>query len=389
MDNKKEEPFSPGELGSTGDTTNIVNNQEKSSKGLKTLNPTKLKTPFKTMSCNQLIENCKNEPAQQKLIGNLIYKDEQTILFSPTALGKSLLAFSMGLSVSKGIDLDLGNNLILKNEVGVMNVILFDFELSARQLRDRIGNIDIPNNFFISKINRGKLLDGGPDKIFKYIKREAESVNAKFIIIDNITKIGNDLEKGENAIKFMEPLWELVRNEGYTVLIIAHTTKLDRKLPLTSDNLGGSSKIAQLADSLIGINEVNSEEGNKVYIKQIKTRNGALVYGKNNVICTEIIKENNGFVRHLCYDTCSEFKALSGGLKSDGNYNKKMFAAANYFYHSSYNKASEATGLPSSTLKQRVKSLETKFKMDYDNLKKMEHKDLKDQMHIYSDNDNE
>lgn len=389
MSFQRKEPFSPGELGSMVDTTNIVNNQEKSSKGLKTLNPTKLKTPFKTKTCKQLIEDCKNEPPQQKLIGNLIYKDEQTILFSPTALGKSLLAFSMGLSVSKGIDLNLGNNLILINEVGVMNVILFDFELSGRQLRDRIGNIEIPNNFFISKIDRGKLLDGGPDKIFKYIKREAESVNAKFIIIDNITKIGNDLEKGENAIKFMEPLWDLVRNEGYTVLIIAHTTKLDRKLPLTSDNLGGSSKIAQLADSLIGINEVNSEEGNKVYIKQIKTRNGALVYGKNNVICTEIMKDTNGFVRHFCYDTCPEYLALREDSKSNENYYKKMFAAASYFYHGSYDKASEATRIPSSTLKQQVKSLLKNYKIDYDSLKKMNPKDLKDQMFIYSNKDRE
>lgn len=290
----------------------------------------------------------------------------------------------MALAVSKGEDLDLGNDIILQNEVGLVNTIFFDFELSYNQLTKRLGNIMTTDNLFISKVSRGQALDGRPKYIFKLIKKEAESVAAKFIIIDNISKIGNKLEETDKATEFMKALADLVRLDGYTVLIITHTPKQTRTFPIKSDSVSGSNKIASLADAIIGINEVNSEEGNQVYIKQVKTRNEAELYGKGNVICTEINEDENGLVRHECYATCSEKKALNGGLTNDESFNKKMFATANYFYHESYQKASKGTGIHQSTLKQRVRYLKQGFNKNYLALEKMNKKELSEQIIMYS-----
>ena len=55
------------------------------------------------------------------------------------------------------------------------------------------------------------MLDGGPDKIFKYIKREAESVNAKFIIIDNIT--------GDSNLEIAVPLNDSYVGSNFAIYI--------------------------------------------------------------------------------------------------------------------------------------------------------------------------
>jgi len=393
---EKKEPPTPGVKDSNIDNPNIQNINDidylkeqilSSPLGKEIAGKTKEKSIFNTRSLNQFIQDVKNEPRPKKLIGDLVYEKELTILFAPTGLGKSILAIQMALSSSKGEYLNLGNDIVLQNEVGPIKTIFFDFELSNSQLMKRMGDITALDNLFISKVSRGQVLDGKPKEIFKLIKNEAESVWAKFIIIDNISKIGNKLEETDKATEFMKALADLVRDDGYTILIISHTPKQTKTYPITSDSVSGSNKIASLADAIIGINEVNSEEGNKVYIKQVKTRNEALIFGKSRVICTEIIKDENGFVRHECYTTCSEKIALSGGIINDESFNKKMFAAANYFFFGSYGKTNVQTNIPPSTLKQRVNSLRDNYPELYDKLKKMNKNELNEEIIMYSNED--
>ncbi|WP_242131348.1 AAA family ATPase [Aestuariivivens marinum] len=357
--------------------TSIPNDPSPLASNIKSINN---KQPFKTKSFKQFIEACKAEPKPKKLMGDLIYENEQIVMFSPTGLGKTILAMQIAIASAKGIDLDLGNDVILKNEIGKVTTVYFDFELSNAQLYSRIGNKSIPENLFISKVDRGKYLKGNPQEIFDLIKIEAQNVNAKFIIIDNMSKIGYDLEKGQNAINFMEPLFNIVRHEGYTVLIVAHTPKIDRTLPLTTDSLGGSSKIAQLADAIIGINSVNSKDENKVYIKQLKTRNDAIIYGKNNVICTTILKDAEGFVKHCCYNLCSEYKALNEYKIKEPNYENKLLAACYYIFYGSYGKANDATGISESTIKQRVRYFKRDYPDEYKKLEKESQKEIQNQI---------
>ncbi|WP_027138820.1 AAA family ATPase [Gaetbulibacter saemankumensis] len=342
------------------------------------------KSVFISKSANQLIMDAINEPMPRKLVGDLIYEKEQTILFSSTNLGKSILATQIAVAVSSGNSLDLGNGLILENEVGAVNTLFFDFELSDRQFLKRIGKSTLPNNFYISKIQRGNVLKGNPKEIFQTLKSEAEGVKAKFIIVDNISKIGNKLEEGDNAIEFMSALWDLARHENYTILIIAHTPKRIRTEPITSDSISGSSKIGQLADSIIGINEFVSDKEGQVYIKQIKTRNDTIKYGRSNVICTNIAPDNNSFVKHQMFTLTSELNALKGnkGAQTETLYDK-IYSFAAYRFYGTYDKASIEIGIPRSTLNQRVKSLQTMNQKEYKRIAKMSQKELSEEMIIY------
>ena len=343
------------------------------------------KSVFISKSGNQLIEDAKKEPMPKKLVGDLIYENEQTILFASTNLGKSILATQIAIVVANGESLDLGSGMILVNEVGIVPVLFFDFELSDRQFLKRIGDLNLPYNLFISKVERGSVLEGNPKEIFNQLKEEAESVGAKFIIVDNISKIGNKLEEADNAIQFMSALWDLARFEDYTVLIISHTPKVNRKEPITSDSISGSSKIGALADSIIGINEFVSEKEGQVYIKQIKTRNDVIRYGKSNVICTNIVQDPSGFVKHEMFGLSSESKALAEnrGAQTE-SHSDKMYALIVYQYYETYKKASIETGISSSTLNQRVKALKTMYYEDYKRIAKLSKKELVEQMKIYN-----
>ena len=343
------------------------------------------KSVFISKSANQLIEDAKKEPIPKKLIGDLIYENEQTILFASTNLGKSIFATQIAIAVASGESLDLGNGMILINEVGIVPVLFFDFELSDRQFLKRIGNLKLPEKLFISKVERGSVLEGKPKIIFKQLKEEAESVDAKFIIVDNISKIGNKLEEADNAIEFMSALWDLARFEDYTILIISHTPKINRKEAITSDSISGSSKIGALADSIIGINEFVSEKEGQVYIKQIKTRNDVIKYGKSNVICTNIVQDPIGFVKHEMFALSTENKALSEdrGTQTE-SFSDKMYACIAYQFYDTYKKASIETGIATSTLNQRVQSLKMMHEKEYKRIVKLSKKELVEEMKIYN-----
>jgi hypothetical protein len=346
------------------------------------------KSVFISKSGNQLIDDARKEPMPKKLVGDMIYEHEQTILFASTNLGKSIFATQIAIAVASGESLDLGNGLILINEVGIVPVLFFDFELSDRQFLKRIGDLKLPEKLFISKVERGSVLEGKPKIIFNQLKEEAEIVEAKFIIVDNISKIGNKLEEADNAIEFMSALWDLARFEGYTILIISHTPKINRKEPITSDSISGSSKIGALADSIIGINEFVSDKEGQVYIKQIKTRNDVIKYGKSNVICTNIVQDPIGFVKHEMFGLSTENKALAEnrGAQTE-SLSDKMFAFISYRYFGTYNKASIETGISSSTLNQRVKSLKTMHHEDYKRIAKLSKKELVEELKIYNTED--
>ena len=106
-----------------------------------------------------------------------------------------------------------------------MNVIYFDYEMKEVQVKDRLGSKELPDNLYRSSLNRGENEGENPKEIFERIKCEAERVNAKFIVIDNMSKISSiDLTKGNEVKSFLEPLHQLSLYDGYTILLIGHTT---------------------------------------------------------------------------------------------------------------------------------------------------------------------
>jgi hypothetical protein len=134
------------------------------------------------------------------------------------------------------------------------------------------------------------------DAIIKNIELAAISKNAQIIIIDNLTWLSNQLEKGDAAGQLMQSLQGLTRKYGWSILSIAHTPKRNLSNPVTQNDLAGSKKLMNFFDSAFAIARSRKDE-RLVYVKQIKVRNDVFRYGEDNVIVYEIVK--NGAFLHL------------------------------------------------------------------------------------------
>lgn len=284
----------------------------------------------------QLCEVLEEElPPIKKLVGDLIYSEEQTIIFGGTGLGKSILAMQIAHSISNGKDLDLGSGVSFENECKPITVIYYDFELSQRQIQRRLkSNIDNANLYW-ANIERGEVLEVEPKKMFEQLKAGAEDVKAKCIIIDNISAISKDLEKGENAKAFMGELWKLARDEEYTIIILSHIPKIKDFEAISVNHIKGSSTIGQLSDNLIGVGKVNSENDSEVYIKQVKVRNTAKEFGASNVIHTSI-KTVNDILVHEAIGFANEQELLNNfSVNTPLATNREFYTIANIYCGSS------------------------------------------------------
>ena len=110
------------------------------------------KHPYVCTPMDEVVSK-KHEPLQ-KLVGDFIYSEELTLFYGLSGLGKSMFAVQMGLAISEGQDLDLGNDIVLENQCEPMKVMYFDLELSERQFYSRVKGLKGYSNFIYCNVKR-------------------------------------------------------------------------------------------------------------------------------------------------------------------------------------------------------------------------------------------
>ena len=256
------------------------------------------KHPFKLTSFNEFVKQ-DYEPLQ-KLVGDFIYSEQLTLFYGLSGVGKSMFAVQMGLAISEGQDLDLGNGIVLENQCEPIKTLYIDLELSERQFHSRVKGLNGYSNFVYGNIDIGQALDSkNVIKVFQQIKAGAEDAGATCIIIDNISRVSGDIEKTEHAKDFMNACLALARDKNYSVIVVAHITKKEPFLPITKNDLRGSGVLYDLCDSALSIGKakrVNPEKNMEVYLIQMKTRSDKYFYNDESVIhCVQNIE--NGFLK--------------------------------------------------------------------------------------------
>ncbi|WP_033961254.1 AAA family ATPase [Psychroserpens jangbogonensis] len=302
---------------------------------LEELNRPEKKSPYQAELYSDLQK--RNIEPPTKIIGDLIYKNEVSLLFGYKGLGKSIFTWQIGLAVAKGESLDLGNGTYFQNDCEPMTVMYFDYELKDTQVKNRLGTLNVPDNLIRITLARGSDAGSSPKEVFDNIKKVAKEYNAKFIIIDNISKI-NDIDEtnGLQIKQFLSPLMDLAKYDGYTVLVIGHTTQVGGDmLPLQDKHLFGSSKIPNEVDALIGIGRVNNDDTKEFYIKQLKTRISEEVYGANNVIKTRIELNKHEVPMYVSDGFSKEYDLLSGtSLDTERAPLREFYTLCSLYYRS-------------------------------------------------------
>lgn len=235
--------------------------------------------PFVVMPASDWLSDSKTKPRPVPLYDNLFFEGELCILFGDTNLGKSILAVQIADELSKK-----------------QKVVYADFELSDMQFYLRYSDED---NYYEFNANFLRCeLDPLPDipddvkmddLIFNNLKNVVERENAKVLIIDNITYLGDQTEKAQYALPLMKRLKAMKNEMELSILVVAHTPKRDLTKPLSRNDIQGSKMIVNFADSAIGLGESHQDSSLR-YIKQIKARNTEYIYDSDNVKVMRIEK---------------------------------------------------------------------------------------------------
>lgn len=238
------------------------------------------------------------------------YEGEIGILFAKSNVGKSTLAVQIADEISR------------KGKT----VYYIDYEQSIKQFQIKYTNEETKDMFqFSDNLKRPNLFiekssseDDAIKRFFKMVKKKSEE-GGRIFILDNITFLVGKIENAEEIMAFMKKLKVLKDEYNLSFLILAHTTKTRDTKSITQDDLAGSKKLMNFADSAFALGK--SRVDSSIYIKQIKARMGSIVYHEDNVLVGVLEKENN-FVRFVERRTATEESLLKKSNKAIGNPDK-------------------------------------------------------------------
>lgn len=253
----------------------------------------------------EAMKEAAQRPMPRKLIGDLLCEGELAISFAETGAGKTAKAVQCGNDIASGHST---TGLAVESEA--QPVLYFDFELSdtqhARRYSEEHRNGDGQTYFtnlypFHRNFERVEMDASAHvfDRIIdfeQFILREMDRVivesGARVIIIDNITYLARETDKGKFALPLMQRLSEWKKERGLSILVLAHTPKRDESKPLSINDLAGSKILSNFADSVFGIGKSVMDSSIR-YVKQMKVRSGELVYSADNVGVFQFEKTSN------------------------------------------------------------------------------------------------
>jgi transposase-like protein/archaellum biogenesis ATPase FlaH len=238
------------------------------------------------------LDLARREPEAKQLFGELWYQNELCMMFADTNIGKSVLAVQIGESIARGQGVGP-----FACRAKPERVAYFDFELTRRQFLMRYSknkeDYRFSDNFYRAEFNFVDDLSPDVDEnelLIAAIEYKINSVNAKVLILDNITCLRGGTENSTVALSLMKSLKALKTANKLSILVLAHTPKRRNSTrPISADDLHGSKMLVNFADSAFALGKSGAEAG-LCYLKQIKQRNTSQRYGEDNVCLCRIQK---------------------------------------------------------------------------------------------------
>lgn len=249
----------------------------------------------------------------KKALGNIIAEGDLCIFFGTTNTGKSLFAYQLADAIASGkdfFDMMKQNSLMeshyiteldcykLVNTMTKQKVLYVDFEMSKPQLALRYMSEDNQTSYqhneniiimkFESRAVKNKMLY--VNAIEECIKKN----DIRVVFIDNMSNISLKGEEADFASDLINTLADLRDKYKLTMVLIAHTFKIDQFAPKTINMLKGSSNFAILVDSVFCISRTTNENPALRYLKQFKCRYGDKEFEEDRVIKIELVISDNG-----------------------------------------------------------------------------------------------
>lgn len=248
---------------------------------------------FHVSSMNECLDKARSLPPLVTLYPNVVLEGDLCVIFGQSGIGKTIFAMQVARDIA----------------ASGRRVLYADFEMTPRQLALRYGTADFPPTLFRAEMDTDNL----PEDILKGIEEAALANQTDVVFIDNITALGQSLDKGSDAGSLMAALNALKKQHNWTLIILNHVPKMfSGAVPLSLSAIQGSAKINQLIDDAIGLGQ-SHKDPSMVYVKQCKWRNGEIALDSGNVALYERGKDASG---NLCF-TFKDYGCESDHLSTE------------------------------------------------------------------------
>ncbi|MDE6197852.1 MAG: AAA family ATPase [Muribaculaceae bacterium] len=213
------------------------------------------------------------------LWGQFWNEGEICVFFAPTNAGKSIVAVQIAAEIARS-----------------QPVIYFDYEMSDVQFHNRYADAAFPPDFYRASSKSEALEALDFDAAILDITRAVDQ-GFKIVIVDNITFLTSSIKDPTASLNMMKRLKSKVATSGASLLLIAHTPKRNASLPLTGNDIAGSSNILNFADSAFALGRSYLDDELR-YLKQIKVRAGEFAFTEANVLVGKFEK-NDGMLEFM------------------------------------------------------------------------------------------
>ena len=275
---------------------------------------------FHVERMNQCIDDAHQLPPLVSLYPDIVLEGDLSIIFGQSGIGKTIFAMQIARYIAES-----GKRLLY-----------VDCEMTPRQLGNRYKTPNFPPTFLRAEMDR----EHPAEDVLKGIEEVAVANHVEVVFIDNITALGQSLDRSADAGALMASLNTLKKKYNWTLVVLNHVPKMfSGYQPLSLSAMQGSAKINQLIDDAIGIAQ-SSIDSNLVYVKQCKWRNGELTMGADHVAVYERCKDENGnlgFIsrgfgteqEHLSIENSNEREEMKARVRELSNKGMTQTAIAN------------------------------------------------------------
>lgn len=218
---------------------------------------------FSSSDMQSVIEDGKKKSPIHRLWGDFWWENELVFLFADSGIGKSILATQIAYEIAKG------ESECVDVELNPQTVLYFDFELSDRQLARRYQNANFPKSLIRCTISDDVDSEDFSMNVIEGIRDKLLDTKAKVMILDNLSYLSTQTAEAEYAGVIMDSLTRLKRELNISIMVIAHTPKIEEWKPLSKTNMAGSKILSNFADGVFAIGRTKT--GGR-YLKLLKTR---------------------------------------------------------------------------------------------------------------------
>ncbi len=227
----------------------------------------------------------------KQIFGPAWAQGENAIFFGEDGSCKTIGAVQIACAIATGTSIPG-----FPNEIPAQAVAIFDAELSDYQFNNRYP-AGLPDQVYRFTFDEGQqkiLIGATAEFVVDQIEAAANSVQAKIIILDNLSALASmlDLTKTSDSIQLMGLLNDL-KKKGFSTLIIDHTRKPMKEgdfKTISKHDLQGSKMKSNLVDSVFSIGK--SCQGENIrYIKCLKIRSYEMAYTRNAVATMRLITD--------------------------------------------------------------------------------------------------